>query len=70
MHGLRKTAASEVGELLMGARAIKSVTGHKSDEMAEYYAQHADQIAINRKVVTAWDQAINKKKRARLRLVK
>jgi integrase len=65
MHGLRKTAASEVGGLLLGARGIKSVTGHKSDEMANYYAQHADQIEINKKVVSAWDEALAKKERKR-----
>jgi hypothetical protein len=33
-HGLRWTAPSEVGGLLLGARGIESVTGHKSDEIA------------------------------------
>ena len=60
-----RTAASEVGSLLLGARGIKSVTGHKSDEMANYYAQHADQIAINKKVVSAWDEALVEKERAK-----
>jgi hypothetical protein len=43
--------------LLLGARGIMSVTGHRSDEMANYYAQHADQIEINKKVVSAWDES-------------
>lgn len=77
MHGLRKNAASDVGALLLGARGIKSVTGHRSDEMANYYAQHADQIAINERVVDRWNEAIAEKaaakatkRRASLRRVK
>jgi hypothetical protein len=34
MHGLRKNAASEVGAVLLGAKGIKSVTGHKSRAIA------------------------------------
>lgn len=34
IHCLRWTAPSEVGGLLLGARGIESVTGHKSDEIA------------------------------------
>jgi len=30
-----------------GAQGIKSLTGHKSDGMANYCAQHADQIEID-----------------------
>jgi len=77
MHGLRKNAASEVGALLVGSAGIKSVTGHKSNEMAEYYAKHADQIALNRKVVELWNEALAEKgerrvakRRASLRRVK
>jgi hypothetical protein len=44
MHGLRKNAASEVAAPLFGSAGIKSVTGPKSDQMAEYYAKHANQI--------------------------
>jgi integrase len=60
MHGLRKNAASEVGELLKGTAGIKSVTGHRSNEMAEFYAKHASQIAMNREVVEAWDAKLAK----------
>jgi integrase len=67
MHGLRKNAASEVGELMKGTAGIKAVTGHKSNEMAEFYAKHASQIAMNREVVEAWDEKLAAK---RLRLVK
>ena len=77
MHGLRKNAASEVVELLKGTACIKSVTGHVSDDMAEFYAKHANQIAMNREVVDAWDEKIAAKdaakvtkRRASLRRVK
>jgi integrase len=77
MHGLRKNAASEVGALLLGAKGIKSVTGHRSDQMANYYAQHADQIALNKQVVERWNEVLAAKgdrrvakRRASLRRVK
>jgi integrase len=77
MHGLRKNAASEVGALLLGTAGIKSVTGHKSNQMAEYYARHADQIALNKHVVERWNESLAAKngqlvraRRASLRRVK
>jgi integrase len=77
MHGLRKTAASDVSSLLVGTAGIKSVTHQKSDAMASYYAKHADAIAMNRMVVEKWDEAIAAKaerraaeRRASLRRVK
>jgi integrase len=65
MHGLRKNAASEVGALLVGPAGIKSVTGHKSDDMANYYAKHASRIAMNQEVVERWDTAIAAKSAAK-----
>jgi integrase len=77
MHGLRKNAASEVGSLLVGTQGIKSVTGHKSDDQANYYAKHAAQIALNEQVVGRWNEALATKsdkrasaRRASLRRVK
>jgi integrase len=77
MHGLRKNAASDVAALLVGTQGIKSVTGHKSDDQAAYYAKHAAQVALNRQVVAKWNEAIAKKRqeragrrRARIRRVK
>jgi integrase len=67
MHGLRKNAASEVASLLMGTAGIKSVTGHKSNEMAEYYAKHADQIALNKQVVERWNESLAAKSGQRVR---
>jgi integrase len=77
MHGLRKNAASEVGSLLLGPAGVKSVTGHVSDEMANYYSKHADKIALNKAVVNRWDAKLAEKaaaktaeRRASLRAVK
>jgi hypothetical protein len=55
MHGLRKTAASDVGSLGVGAAGIKSVGGWRTDDEANYYAQDADQRRINAMVVGQWD---------------
>jgi hypothetical protein len=77
MRGLRKNAASEVGSLLVGTQGIKSVTSHKSDDQANYYAKHAAQIALNKQVVERWNEALATKsdqradaRRASLRRVK
>lgn len=48
-----------------GARGVKSVTGHKSDDMAKYDVRHADQIEINQKVAAAWDDALVGKQRSK-----
>jgi integrase len=66
MHGLRKNAASEVAALLVGTQGIKSVTGHKSDDQAAYYAKHAAQIAMNAQVVEKWNEAIERKRQDRV----
>lgn len=66
MHGLRKNAASEVAALLVGTQGIKSVTGHKSDDQAAYYARHAAQIALNRQVVERWNEAVTQKQQDRV----
>jgi integrase len=58
MHGLRKNAASEVGALLVGTAGIRSVTGHRSNSMADYYAQHASRTAMNAAVVERWNEAL------------
>ena len=59
MHGFGKTAASKVAGLPVGTQGIKSVTGHKSDSMAAYCAKHAEQRALNAKVVEQWNSAID-----------
>jgi integrase len=82
MHGLRKTAASDVGSLWVGAAGIKSVGGWRTDDEANYYAQDPDQRRINEMVVRQWDAELEreeatarratavKKRRAGIRAVK
>jgi len=64
MHGLRKNAASEVAALMVGTAGVKTVTGHRSNEMAEFYAQHASKRAMNELVVTKWNESLEEKERA------
>jgi integrase len=68
MHGLRKNAASEVGQLLVGTAGIMSVTGHASKEMAEYYAKHAERIRMNRDVVEKWNADLARQEAERVKI--
>jgi integrase len=76
MHGLRKNAASEVAQLLVGTAGVKTVTGHRSNAMAEFYAQHANTVTMNEAVVRKWDEALEaqdgavRRRRAGIRRVK
>jgi hypothetical protein len=65
-HGLRGNAASDVAELLLGTAGIKSVTGHISNQMAEYYARNAERRAINRKVHAGWNELIKERAEKRV----
>ena len=67
MHGLRKSAARDVAQLGVGVAGIKSITGHRTDEMAEYYAAEANMRGVNQEAVDKWDAAIER--RARLAVV-
>jgi integrase len=42
-HGLRKTAAVRLAEAGCTTEQIKSITGHRTDQMAAYYAKRANQ---------------------------
>ena len=64
MHSLRKNAASEVAQLMVGSAGVKTVTGHRSNEMADYYSQHANRVAMNEMVVGKWNDAIEAKDKA------
>jgi integrase len=77
MHGLRKNAAINAAETMLGTAGIKSTTLHKSSAMAEYYAKKAEQRRMNEKVVDAIDEAYAEKvavklsgRRANIRRVK
>ena len=61
MHGLRKTAASDLADLGIGVSGIQSLTGHKSAGMALYYVRLADQKRQNAITVEAWDTALERK---------
>jgi integrase len=65
MHGLRKTAAKDVAPLGVGAGGIKSITGHRTDQEANYYAQGFERKRVNRAVVEAWDAELERKERER-----
>jgi integrase len=67
MHGLRKTAASDVGSLGVGAAGVKSVGGWRTDDEANYYAQDADQRRINEMVVGQWDAELERQEAAERR---
>jgi integrase len=62
MHGLRKNAAADVGSLGVGPAGIKTVTGHRTDDEANYYAAGADMRRVNAMVVEAWDAKIEREK--------
>jgi integrase len=47
-HGLRKTAAVRLAESGCSTEQIKSITGHRTDSMAAYYARQADQRVLAR----------------------
>lgn len=78
MHGLRKTAASQVGSLPgVGTSGVMSITGHRSDSEAAYYAKDADKRRTNANVIEQWDaeldrqdrEAAAQRRRSRLRAV-
>jgi hypothetical protein len=71
MHGLRKTAAAEVGSLGVGAAGIKAIGGWRTDQEANYYAADHDKRRINALVVDQWDAELERQARQpRLRRVK
>jgi len=45
-HGLRKTAAVRLAEAGCTTEQIKSITGHRTDDMAAYYARQANQRVL------------------------
>jgi integrase len=45
-HGLRKTAAVMLAEAGCSTEQIKAITGHRTDQMAAYYAKRANQRVL------------------------
>jgi integrase len=60
MHGLRKTAASDIGSLGVGAAGIKTITGHRTDAEANEYAAYADKRRVNAMVVEQWNAELER----------
>lgn len=66
-HGLRKNAATDVAETLVGgAMGIMAVTNHKTSREAEKYARAAQRRVMNALAVDAWDARIEEKARRRI----
>ena len=61
MHGLRKNAGMELAEAGAEVLEIKSVLGHKTSRMAEFYCEQARQSRINENAVAKWDAALERK---------
>lgn len=77
MHGLRKSAAILAAETDLGVAGIKTITLHKSDAMANYYAKRREQAKLRSKVVARINEMETEKaaakqraKRATIRSVK
>jgi integrase len=66
MHGLRATAAKEVASLPTAPPgAVRSVTGHLTDKLANQYAREFDQKRINEAAIDAWDADTQARRRAK-----
>jgi integrase len=50
-HGLRKAAAVMMAEAGCTTEQIKSITGHRTDDMAAYYARQANQKVLAKAAV-------------------
>lgn len=55
-HGLRKTAAVRLAEAGCSTEQIKSITGHRSDDMAAYYARQANQKVLARAAMGKFEE--------------
>ena len=70
MHGLRATGATDVANLGGGVDGVKSFTGHRSDDEANYYAQDHDRRIMNAQMRRRWDAKLEKDARKKLALVR
>ncbi|MFY9287909.1 MAG: tyrosine-type recombinase/integrase [Alphaproteobacteria bacterium] len=53
-HGLRKTAAVMLAEAGCSTEQIKAITGHRTDQMAAYYAKRANQRILAKSAMVKW----------------
>lgn len=72
MHGLRKNAAIMAADTDFGVDGIKTITLHRSDEMAKYYAEKRNRERLRSKVVARINAMVAEEQPApkRLRVVK
>lgn len=54
-HGLRKNATKALAEAGCSTKQMMAVTGHKSTEMAEFYARQADQKKMAEAAIDMWE---------------
>ncbi len=69
-HGLRKTATIMLAESGCTTEQIKAITGHRTDKMAAYYSQQANQKTLARAAIKKFEtksaKPFNKKMRKTL----
>ena len=59
-HGLRKTAAVRLAEAGCTTEQIKSITGHRTDEMAAHYTKQANQKVLARAAMGKFEDGLPK----------
>ena len=67
MHGLRKSAAILASDTDFGTAGIKTITLHKSDAMADYYARKRERARLRAKVVARINEMEDEKTAAKSR---
>jgi integrase len=67
MHGLRKNAAILAADTDLGTAGIKSMTLHKSNAMAEYYAARRNRMKVRSNVIGKINEMEDEKATAKVR---
>jgi integrase len=62
-HGLRKTAAMMLAEAGCTTEQIKSITGHRTDQMAAYYSKQANQKVLARAAIDKFEAKMPNRKK-------
>lgn len=57
LHGLRKCAARKLADLGLSEETIKAITGHVTSRMVAKYVKGANQRALAKKAIKAWENA-------------
>jgi integrase len=66
MHGLRKNAAILAADTDLGTAGIRTLTLHKSDAMAKYYADKRDRSKLRSKVIARINEMEEEKRSAQV----